>query len=210
VTINNNNQAGGMDQMALDREHLQYAAAGAQVRIGEKFGDVWWSLLFRGLLALGLAIALFFWPQATLAIFIRLIGLYLLFDGVLNLLGALRIKEYGAYLVPGLITLVLGLILLFWPDMTGRLLLTIVGIWLLFQAAMLFWAARQSHPSDPDRGITMGISAITAIIGIVLVLWPGSGFVAISWMIAIAVSVIGILLISLALRLRQVGKRFDR
>ena len=196
--------------MALDREHLQYAAAGAQVRIGEKFGDVWWSLLFRGLLALGLAIALFFWPQATLAIFIRLIGLYLLFDGVLNLLGALRIKEYGAYLVPGLITLVLGLILLFWPDMTGRIVLTIVGIWLLFQAAMLFWAARQSHPSDPDRGITMGISAITAIIGIVLVVWPGSGFVAISWMIAIAVSVIGILLISLALRLRQVGKRFDR
>jgi uncharacterized membrane protein HdeD (DUF308 family) len=195
--------------MALDREHLQYAA-GAQVRIGEKFGDVWWSLLFRGLLALVLAIALFFWPQATLAIFIRLIGLYLLFDGVLNLLGALRIKEYGAYLVPGLITLVLGLILLFWPDMTGRIVLTIVGIWLLFQAAMLFWAARQSHPSDPDRGITMGISAVAAIIGIVLVVWPGSGFVAISWMIAIAVSVIGILLISLALRLRQVGKRFDR
>ncbi len=196
--------------MALDREHLQYAAAGAQIRIREKFGDVWWSLMFRGLLALGLAIALFFWPQATLAIFIRLIGLYLLFDGILNLVGALRIREYSAYLLPGLITLVLGLILLFWPDITGRIVLTIVGIWFLFQAAMLFWTARQSHPSDPDRGITMGISAVTAIIGIVLVVWPGSGFVAISWMIAIAVSVIGILLISLALRLRQVGKRFDR
>ncbi len=196
--------------MALDREHLQYTAAGAQIRIREKFGDVWWSLMFRGLLALGLAIALFFWPQATLAIFIRLIGLYLLFDGILNLVGALRIREYSAYLLPGLITLVFGLILLFWPDITGRIVLTIVGIWFLFQAAMLFWTARQSHPSDPDRGITMGISAVTAIIGIVLVVWPGSGFVAISWMIAIAVSVIGILLISLALRLRHVGKRFDR
>jgi uncharacterized membrane protein HdeD (DUF308 family) len=198
-----------MDQMALDREHLQYAATGAQVRIGEKLGDVWWSLLIRGLLAIGLAIALFFWPQATLAIFIRLIGLYLLFDGVVNLLGALRIRELSAYLVPGLITIVFGLVLLFWPDMTGRLLLTIVGIWLLFQGAMLFWTARQSDPNDPDRGIAMGISAVTALIGIVLVVWPGSGVVAISWVIAIAVSVIGVLLISLALRLRQAEKRFD-
>lgn len=195
--------------MALEKEQLQYAAAGAQVRIRDKLGDVWWSLLIRGLLAIGLAIALFFWPKATLAIFIRLIGLYLLFDGVLNLLAALRIRELSAYLVPGLITIVFGLILLFWPDMTGRLLLTIVGIWLLFQGAMLFWAARQSYPNDPDRGITMGIGAATALIGIVLVVWPGSGVVAISWVIAIAVSVIGVLLISLALRLRQVEKGFD-
>lgn len=195
--------------MALDREHLQYAAAGAKVRISDKLGDVWWSLLIRGLLAIGLAIALFFWPKATLAIFIRLIGLYLLFDGVLNLLAALRIRELSAYLVPGLITIVFGLILLFWPDMTGRLLLTIVGIWLLFQGGMLFWAARQSDSNDPDRGITMGIGAVTAIIGIVLVVWPGSGVVAISWVIAIAVSVIGVMLISLSLRLRKVEKRFD-
>jgi uncharacterized membrane protein HdeD (DUF308 family) len=55
----------------------------------------------------------------------------------------------------------------------------------------------------------MGISAVTALIGIVLVVWPGSGVVAISWVIAIAVSVIGVLLISLALRLRQAEKRFD-
>ena len=89
--------------MALDREQLQYTATGARIRISDKLSDVWWSLLIRGLLAIGLAIALFFWPQATLALFIRLIGLYVLFDGVLYLMFALRIRAFGAYLVPGLI-----------------------------------------------------------------------------------------------------------
>ena len=195
--------------MALDREQLQYTAPGARIRISDKLSDVWWSLLIRGLLAIGLAIALFFWPQATLALFIRLIGLYVLFDGVLNLVGALRIRAFGAYLVPGLISIAIGLILLFWPNMTGRLLLTIVGVWLLFQGGVLFWAVRQSNPGDPDRGMTMGIGAVTAIIGLVLVAWPSSGLVAISWAIAIAVLLVGLLLFSLGLRLRQVEKRFD-
>ena len=195
--------------MTLDKEQLQTAVAGAQLRISDKLGDIWWSLMIRGLLALGLAIAAFFWPQATLSLVIRLIGLYVLIDGVLNLVWAFRIREFGAYLVPGLISLAVASILLFWPALTGRLLLTIVGIWLLFQGGMLFLAARQSYSDDPDRGITMGIGVVTAVIGLVLVIWPGSGVVAISWVIGSAVLIIGVLLIFLALRLRQVEKRLD-
>jgi uncharacterized membrane protein HdeD (DUF308 family) len=44
-------------------------------------------------------------------------------------------------------------ILLFWPDVTGRLLLIIVGIWALFQGATLFWAGRQADVNDPERGL---------------------------------------------------------
>ena len=195
--------------MALDKEPLQPATAGARYRLNDRLGDIWWSLMIRGLLALALAIAALFWPQAILSLLFRLVGLYVLLDGALNLLWAFRNGEVGAYLVPGLISLIIGAVLLFWPSMTGKLLLTIVGIWLLFQGGSLLLAARQGYPGDPDRGLFMKMGIVITIIGLVLVIWPETGMVAISWIIAIAALVTGAVLVFLALRLRQVEKRFD-
>lgn len=195
--------------MALDKEQLQSASAGARFRLNDRLGNIWWSLMLRGLLAVILAIAALFWPQATLSLLFRLVGLYVLLDGALNLVWAFRNGEGGAYLVPGLISLIIGAVLLFWPSMTGKLLLTIVGIWLLFQGGSLLLAARRSYPDDPDRGLLINMGIVITIIGLVLVIWPGTGIVAISWAIAIAALVIGALLIFLALRLHQAEKRFN-
>jgi uncharacterized membrane protein HdeD (DUF308 family) len=196
-----------MPLMPLDKEKLQTAAAGAQARISDKLGDVWWSLLVRGLLAVALGIAAMFWPKATLELLVRLVGLYVLFDGIVSLVGAFRAQELGAYLVPGLISVAIGAILLFWPDITGRLLLIIVGIWALFQGVTLFWAGRQADANDPERSLAMSIGGVAAIAGVILVIWPGTASVAISWVIGIAALLVGALLIFLASRVREGAKR---
>jgi len=195
--------------MPLDKEKLQTAAARTQARVVDELGDMRWSLLVRGLLAVALGIAAIFWPQATLELLVRLVGLYVLFDGIVSLVGAFRARELSAYLVPGLISVLIGVILLFWPDITGRLLLTIVGIWALFQGTTLFWAGRQADANDPERGLAMTIGAIAAIAGVIFVVWPGAGSVAISWVIGIAALLIGALLIYLAQRVQQAAKRVD-
>jgi len=195
--------------MPLDQEKLQTAAAGAKARISDKLGDVWWSLLVRGLLAVALGIAAIFWPKATLELLIRLIGLYVLFDGIVSLVGAFRARELGAYLVPGLISVAVGAVLLFWPDVTGRLLLIIVGIWALFQGVTLFWGGRQADPNDPERSLAMTIGGVAAIAGVILLIWPSTASVAISWVIGIAALLVGALLIYLAQRVRQAAKRVD-
>jgi len=195
--------------MPLDKEKLQTAAAGAQARISDRLGDVWWSLLIRGLLAVALGIAAIFWPKATLELLIRLIGLYVLFEGIVSLVGAFRARELGAYLVPGLISVAVGAVLLFWPDVTGRLLLIIVGIWALFQGVTFFWAGRQADPNDPERSLAMTIGGVAAIAGVILLIWPGTASVAISWVIGIAALLVGALLIYLAQRVRQAAKRVD-
>jgi uncharacterized membrane protein HdeD (DUF308 family) len=196
--------------MPSHKGKLQTAAAGAQARISDKLGDVWWSLLVRGLLAVALGIAAIFWPTATLELLVRLVGLYLLFDGIVSLVGAFRARELSAYLVPGLISVVIGVVLLFWPDVTGRLLLIIVGIWALFQGVTLFWAGRQADANDPERSLAMTIGAVAAIAGVIFVFWPGAGSVAISWVIGITALLIGALLIFLASRVRQAAKRVDK
>jgi len=195
--------------MPLDREKLQAAAAGAQARVSDKLDDVWWSLLVRGLLAVALGVAAILWPKATLELLFRLVGLYVLFDGIVSLVGAFRARELSTYLVPGLVSVVIGVILLFWPDVTGRLLLIVLGIWALFQGATLFWTGRRADANDPERGLAMTIGAVAAIAGMIFVLWPGTGSVAISWVIGIAALLIGALLIYLAQRVRQAAKRVD-
>jgi uncharacterized membrane protein HdeD (DUF308 family) len=73
----------------------------------------------------------------------------------------------------------------------------------------LFWAGRQADANDPERGLAMTIGAIAAIAGVIFVVWPGAGSVAISWVIGIAALLIGALLIYLAQRVQQAAKRID-
>ena len=195
--------------MELDKRKLQNVATQTRERLSDKLGDLWWFLLIRGLLAVAVGVVALFWPKATLVLLIRLIGLYVLFDGIVSLLGVYRSREFGSNLAPGLISVVIGLILLFWPDVTGRLLLVIVGIWALIQGVVLFLAGRQTAANDPARSLKMTIGVGAAIVGLILFIWPGTGAVAISWAIGIAALLIGALLIYLALRLRQVNQRVD-
>ncbi len=195
--------------MTTDRERLRAAGIQVRARVSDKLGDVWWFLLARGLLALALSVAALFWPKATLVLLIRLIALFALADGIMGLLGWFRTRDLGSHLAPALISIAVGLVLLLWPDLTGSLLLMIVGLWAFLQGAMLILAGMQTDPSDPDRGPAMAIGAVATIVGLVLVIWPGTGAITIAWTIGFAALVIGSSLVYLALRLRRIDKRVE-
>ena len=195
--------------MTSEREQIRAAAIAARTRLNDKLGDVWWSLLARGLLALALGVAALFWPKATLVLLIRLIAAYALVDGALGLISAFRARDLRSNLAPGIISIAAGLILLFWPGLSGRLLLIIVGLWALLQGATLILAAMQTDADDPDRAPALTIGAGAAVVGLILALWPGTGAVTIAWAIGIAALLIGSSLLYLALRLRKFDRRVE-
>ena len=49
-------------------------AAGLKLRVDSKLGEIWWTILSRGVLALGLAVCAFVWPEQTLGILIKLLA----------------------------------------------------------------------------------------------------------------------------------------
>lgn len=163
----------------------------------------------RGLLALALGLAALFWPTATLVLLIRLVAIYALVDGVVGLVSAFRAQDLRSNLAPGLISIAVGLILLVWPGLTGRLLLIIVGLWALLQGAMLVLAGIETEADDLDRMPAIIIGAVAAIVGLVLAIWPGTGAVTIAWAVGIAALLIGASLGYLALRLRKIDKRVE-
>jgi uncharacterized membrane protein HdeD (DUF308 family) len=50
---------------------------------------------------------------------------------------------------------------------------------------------------------------VVTVVGLVLLIWPGTGVVVISWIIALAALLFAALLIFLALRFQRLKKRVD-
>jgi uncharacterized membrane protein HdeD (DUF308 family) len=181
--------------------------AGVLGRVSDKLGNIWWVFMTRGVLAAALGLCALFWPGASLTILMRLVGVFCLLDGVTGLTGAVRTADRGAHLLQALLGLMVGVLLLIWPEESVRTLLVIFGIWALLTGLSQIWAARQPEVDGSERGPMTTLGWIAAVAGLLLIVWPGTGVVAIGWVIAIAALLIAALLIWLALRFKRLEAR---
>lgn len=195
--------------MPLEEEKLRQAAAGVQQRVDSKLGDLWWAFMLRGLLALALAACALFWPQKTTGLLIKLLGAYFIIDGLAGAVGALRAESKSSHMLQVVVSLAVGLVLLCWTGVSAKLFLIVVGIWALLQGAGMILSSRQLEPEEEQRGLMGAIGGVMAVIGLVLIFWPNTGVVAISWLIALCSLVVGGLLVYLATRLKRVRSRID-
>ena len=104
-------------------------------------GNYWGLLLLRGLINLAVGLALVFWPSATVTVVVWLVGLDLVLTGILALIVSFQVpKEMGRgmFLVQASVTIVLGVLIMAWPDATLNVISLILGILLiLFGLVML-------------------------------------------------------------------------
>ena len=195
--------------MSEKRDRAAQVAAVAKQRVDTKLGHIWWAILLRGVLALGLAVCAFVWPDKTLGIFVKLLGAYFLIDGAIGAVNAYRSGDKASPLMQAIVSLALGLVLLLWTGVSGKVFLILVGVWLLLQGVSLFLAAIRMDSTDEQRPLTMGIGAVMALIGAVFIFWTDTGVVAISWLIGVGAAIIGLLLIYLATRVKRVRSRIE-
>jgi len=195
--------------MTDNKEQLRQAAARMQGRISARLGEVWVTYLLRGLFALALGVGALFWPKATIDLLVQLVGIFAVLNGVAGLFSAWQARLPGSYWLPGWLSIAVGVVLLSWPGVTVHLLFIIVGIWAIIHGGSLWLMARETAADDPDRGLLTGIGVAGVVIGLVLAFWPGTGAVAISWVIAVLALTVGGVLVYLALHLRNAGRRIN-
>lgn len=174
---------------------------------GGRLGELWQAFMLRGALAAILGLCALFWPSLSLAILIALVGLFCLADGIAGLAGAWRAGERGVHLLQAVLGIAVGALLLFWPGDSIRVLLVLFGIWAAFTGASQIVAARRADLPDGERSPLTAVGIVALVVGLILILWPGSGVVAISWLIAIVALLVAALLIFLALRLKRLQAR---
>jgi uncharacterized membrane protein HdeD (DUF308 family) len=193
----------------LRKEQVQAVAAGARMGVSNKLGDIRWFLLLRGVFAIALGLFAIFWPDLNLAMLALAVGVYCVADGAVGLISALRQPDLREQFAHGLVVLAIGAVLVFGPGATLRTLLILLGLAALIAGTGQILTARRLPVDDPERSTIMGIGAAATVVGLVLVLWPGSGIALISWVIGIAAILIGCLLIYLGSLFKRLKTRLD-
>mgnify|MGYP001813165733 CR=1 FL=1 len=192
-------------------DHQDNAGRGREVaqKAGElvsyKMGDLCLTFLVRVIVALLLGIAALFWQSDSIAWLLRLFGLFLVFDAAMTFFGLRRIDgQQGA---AGVLAGIVGLALLVIPNASARLAFILVGVWALLNAAGYFIAWWKMPDGDPEKQTSRNVGILALVGGLVLVLWPATGMVALGWMLAILALVAAAILFYLAARFKTVKQR---
>jgi uncharacterized membrane protein HdeD (DUF308 family) len=163
--------------------------------------NLWWYLILRGVLALALGAFALFWPSLTLGVLVTVVGIFCVIDGGTGLAFTVRNPELREYLAVALLTLILGAVLVIWSTAAVKFVLILFGAWLVFVGGGQIVSGRRLPQGDSNRRLLILLGSVAAIVGLVLIVWPGSGLVVVSWGIAAAAIVQGVQSIYLATRL---------
>ena len=162
----------------------------------------WWTLLFRGILAVAFALMAFFWPIATLWALVLLWGAFAFVDGVFAIVAGARV-HWWSVLVFGLFGVLAGLIAWFMPGITALALLMVIAAWAIVRGVFEIVAAIQLRRELTGEWVLILSGAASIAFGVLMVLFPGAGALALVWLIGLQAFVAGILMFALAFRLRR-------
>ena len=171
----------------------------------------WWAIALRGLFAVLFGIAAFIWPGLTLAVLVILWGAYALVDGIFNLVAAFRAAQmkmtWWPLVLEGILGIAAGVVAFFWPGITALALLFLIAAWAILTGIVeIIAAVRLRHAISGEW--LMGLAGVLSILlGIILIVAPGAGAIAVVWTIGAYALIFGIVLIALGFRLRGLQHR---
>jgi len=171
----------------------------------------WWALVLRGVCALLFGVGAFAWPGITLAVLILFYGAYVLVEGVLEVAWALMGRQAGPFpwgvLLAGLAGIAVGIVTFVSPGLTALALLYLIAAWAIIRGVFEIIAAVHLRKELENEWL-LGLSGLLSVgLGVLLIVAPGAGALALLWWIGGFAIVVGILMIVLGLRLKGLKDR---
>lgn len=168
----------------------------------------WWAIVLRGIAGILFGLITFFAPGISLAALVLLFGAYAFADGVLAIVTAVRRRgadRWWLLLLEGLAGIAAGIVTLLWPGITAIALLYIIAAWALVTGAFEIAAAIRLRKVITGEWLLALSGVLSIALGVLLVLWPGPGALALVIWIGAYSLVFGVLLVALGIRLRALG-----
>jgi uncharacterized membrane protein HdeD (DUF308 family) len=132
-------------------------------------------------------------------------------DGILAISSAFATRYYQKYwwvlLLAGIVGIAMGLITFSTPGITALALLFYIAAWAIARGVLEIIAGFSLL--DEVRGewrfILAGFASV--LFGVLLVMHPGTGALAVLWLLAIYALIAGLLLVTLAFKIRELRQR---
>lgn len=171
----------------------------------------WWAVGLRGLAAIIFGILALVVPSITIIVLIAFFGAYALVDGIIAVYLAIRGREnnrnWGWLLVEGIAGILIGILAFRWPGVTGIVLLAFIAAWAIITGIMEIFEAIELRRVLHNEWLLILSGAASVIFGLLLIIFPGTGALAVVALIGIYAIIFGVLLLGLAWRLRGMAQR---
>lgn len=166
----------------------------------------WWALVARGVIAILFGVAAFVWPGVSLTALVLLFAAFALADGILAIVlgvrGFRRDERWGAFLIQGILGIGIAVVTVLWPAITALALLFLVAAWAILTGVLEIVAAVRLRREIRGEWLLALAGVASVGFGVLLVIYPGAGILALLWLLAVYAIVLGILLVWLGFRLR--------
>ncbi len=163
----------------------------------------WWLLLVSGIVGVVFGLVMLFNIAGGLRILTWLVGFYLLFTGLVELLGATSLKPRWLAIAAGILAMIGGVVTLAYPKVTIGILAVLVGF------SFIVWGVAKAVAAFTSRGEGRAWSGIGGIlitvVGAVLLLYPKTTVVVVSVFIGINALVFGVSAVLQSFALRRAG-----
>jgi uncharacterized membrane protein HdeD (DUF308 family) len=151
---------------------------------------LWWLFVIYGLAALAIGVFFVASPHETLSVFTVIAGIVLLVDGVIAVVRAIagEPENRGLLALVGVISVVVGLVLIEKPFQSLTVLVLVLGIWFVIVGVIRFVAA---FAERADRLANVLLALLDLVIGIVIISWPEIGLATIAVIVGIGLIIRG-------------------
>jgi uncharacterized membrane protein HdeD (DUF308 family) len=171
----------------------------------------WGMIALRGVAALLFGLLTLFRPAVSLAALILLFGVYALADGVFTIAAAITNRRgqphWVALLVGGVLGVAAGILTFLYPGVTALVLLYFIAAWAIVRGVAEVVVAIRLRKVITGEWLLILAGVLSVVFGFVLVAFPGAGALAVVLWIGAYATVLGVLLLALAFRLRSWGRR---
>jgi uncharacterized membrane protein HdeD (DUF308 family) len=163
----------------------------------------WWLLILTGVLSVVAGIIILVQPGGSLAALAVIAGIYLLLDGIFEIVSAFfrGTRNRGLVALLGVLTTIVGVLLIRHPVSGVVFVAILIGLWLITVGVIRLITAFE----ELEHRFWHGLAGVLEIVGgIVIVAVPGIGYVTLAILVGISFILNGIGLATLGWGLREV------
>lgn len=165
-------------------------------------------LALTGVAGILFGIAALVWPGITLLVLVALFGAYALIAGIFTLAAGIDFVSHRAHhwvplVLAGVTGIALGVLTFFRPGITALALLLVIAVWAIIVGVFEIVAGIELIGQVRDAWAYALAGLLSVAFGVVIAINPGSGALAIVWLIALYAIVTGVIRLAFAYRMRD-------
>jgi uncharacterized membrane protein HdeD (DUF308 family) len=162
----------------------------------------WWLFTLRGVFAILFGLIALIFPGPTMLSLALLFSAYMLVDGIVGIISAMRRRDqWGLLVFEGIINILVGIGAFLWPGLTVLAFVLLVAAWALVTGGLMAAASFRLNLDHGRVWLLLG-GLLSVAFGVLLIITPVIGAAVLTWWMGAYALAFGIALVIFSFKLR--------